>query len=52
MEKVKEQWKKGELDVLDKLIKQIETINNNRALSDEYLENNGLSTREDYNIVG
>lgn len=47
-----EQWKKGELDVLDKLIKQIETINNNRALSDEYLENNGLSTREDYNIVG
>lgn len=47
-----EKWKKGELDVLDKLIKQIETINDNRALSDEYLKNNGLSTREDYNIVG
>ena len=47
-----EQWKKGKLEALDKLIKQIDTINNNRALSDEYLKNDGLSTREDYNIVG
>ena len=47
-----EQWKKGELDALDKLIKQIETIDNNRALSDEYLKSNGQCTREDYNIVG
>lgn len=46
-----EQWKKGELEALDELIKQIEVIDNNRALSDEYLESKGLSTREGCNAV-
>ena len=48
-----EQWKKGELEVLDKLIEIIEFTEQNRALSDEYLKNNGQYAREDYDsIVG
>ena len=48
-----EQWKKGELEMLDKLIEIIEFANQNRALSDEYLRDNGHYAREDYDsIVG
>lgn len=46
-----EQWKKGGLEALDELIKQIEVIDNNRALSDEYLESKGLCTREGCDAV-
>lgn len=46
-----EQWKKGELEVLDKLIKIIEFTEQNRALSDEYLKNNGHYAREDYDTI-
>ena len=46
-----EQWKKGELEVLDKLIEIVETTNQNRALSDEYLKDIGYYAREDYNTI-
>jgi len=35
---------------LDELIEKIEEINDNRSLSDEYLKQNGFTTREEYGI--
>lgn len=46
-----EQWKKGELEVLDKLIEIIEFTEQNRALSDKYLKDNGHYAREDYDTI-
>lgn len=51
IENLTEQWKKGELEVIDKLIEIIEVTEQNRALSDDYLKSNGQYTREDYDSV-
>ena len=51
MSNLTEQWKKGELEVLDKLIEIVEITNQNRALSDEYLKDNGHYAREDYDTI-
>ena len=38
MNKLTENWKNGEIEFLDDLIKQIEDVDNSRSLSDEYLK--------------
>lgn len=43
-----EKWKAGELEYLDELIKQIEEVDNRRALSDEYLIKRNNTPRSEY----
>ena len=44
---LRKQWKKGELDGLEELIKQIKVVYDSRSLSDEYLKENDCMTREE-----
>ena len=46
-----EQWKKGELEALEELINQIATVDDRRSLSDEYLKEKGLMTREECGVA-
>ena len=43
-----EKWKSGELESLGELVKQIEEIDNRRALSDEYLIERDEAPRSEY----
>lgn len=43
-----EKWKNGELESLGELIKQIEEVDNRRALSDEYLIERDEASRSEY----
>lgn len=43
-----EKWKNGELESLGELIKQIEEVDNRRALSDEYLIERNDAPRSEY----
>lgn len=45
-------WKNGEIEFLDELIKQIEKADHSRSLSDEYLKERGLKTREELGVAG
>lgn len=47
-----EQWKKGELEALEELINQIATVDDNYSLNDEYLQEKGFMTREEYGVAG
>lgn len=46
MSKLTEKWTQGDISALPELIKQIEDMDNSRALSDEYLRENGQCTRD------
>lgn len=46
-----EQWKKGKIEALEELINQIATVDDNYSLSDEYLQEKGLKTREEYGVA-
>lgn len=43
-----EKWKNGELESLGELVKQIEEVDNRRALSDEYLIERNNAPRSEY----
>lgn len=42
-----DKWKNGKIEALEELINQIVTTDDNRSLSDEYLKEKGLMTREE-----
>lgn len=42
-----DKWKNGKIEALEELIKQIATVDDSRSLSDEYLKEKGLMTREE-----
>lgn len=46
-----EQWKNGKIEALEELIDQIETVDDRRSLSDEYLKEKGLTTREECGVA-
>lgn len=46
MSELTEKWVQGDISALPELIKQIEDINNSRAFSDGYLEEQGQCTRD------
>lgn len=48
MTNLTEKWKNGELESLGELIKQIEEVDNRRALSDEYLIERNDAPRSEY----
>ena len=47
-----EKWKSGEIEALDDLINQIETVDDNYSLNDEYLQEKGLIIREEFGPAG
>ena len=47
-----EKWKSGEIEALDDLRNQIETVDDNYSLNDEYLQEKGLITREEFGPAG
>ena len=47
-----EQWKKGKIEALEELINQITTVDDSRSLSDEYLKEKGLMTRDECGVAG
>lgn len=51
MNKLTENWKNGEIEFLDDLIKQIEEVDNSRSLSDEYLKAKKIMTREECGVA-
>ena len=46
-----EQWKNGKIEALEELINQITTTDDSRSLSDEYLQEKGLMTREECGVA-
>ena len=46
-----EQWKNGKIEALEELINQIATVDDSRSLSDEYLQEKGLMTREECGVA-
>ena len=46
-----EKFKAGELEALEELINQIATVDDSRSLSDEYLKEKGLMTREELDVA-
>ena len=46
-----DKWKNGKIEALEELIKQIATVDDSHSLSDEYLKEKGLMTREEYNTA-
>ena len=46
-----EQWKNGKIKALEELINQITTVDDSRSLSDEYLKEKGLMTRDECGVV-
>lgn len=51
MDNLTDKWRKGDIEALPELIKQIEETDNSRSLSDEYLKEKGLMTREEYGVA-
>lgn len=47
-EELTKEWKAGELESLGELVKQIEEVDNRRALSDEYLIERNEAPRSEY----
>ena len=47
-----EQWKNGKIEALEELINQITTVDDSRSLSDEYLQEKGLMTRDECGVAG
>ena len=47
-----EQWKNGKIEALEELINQIATVDDSRSLSDEYLKEKGLMTRDECGVAG
>ena len=47
-----EQWKNGKIEALEELINQIATTDDSRSLSDEYLKEKGLMTRDECGVAG
>ena len=47
-----EQWKNGKIEALEELINQITTTDDSRSLSDEYLKEKGLMTRDECGVAG
>ena len=46
-----EQWKNGKIEALEELINQITTVDDSRSLSDEYLKEKGLMTRDECGVA-
>ena len=46
-----EQWKNGKIEALEELINQITTTDDSRSLSDEYLKEKGLMTRDECGVA-
>ena len=46
-----EQWKNGKIEALEELINQIATTDDSRSLSDEYLKEKGLMTRDECGVA-
>ena len=46
-----EQWKNGKIEALEELINQIATVDDNYSLSDEYLQEKGLMTRDECGVA-
>ena len=47
-----EKKKKGKIEALEELINQITTVDDSRSLSDEYLKEKGLMTRDECGVAG